>query len=248
MNKRRKSALIKRVTYAGMAVIVSAVMLLSGSGGSFTYADDQDASYEFDHAKTAAAVDKSDPYAVYDAAYDLARAYDKTVAVLKASGINLSKAKLTLSKTKYAYTGKKRTPAVKVKVGGVTLVRNRDYKVAYSKNLNVGTASARITPASASFAGSKTAHFTIVKGKTSFKVKVSKKRIKVTNLSKGSSKVRFSIKKVTNGQKSKVKINSKTGKLTLKKKIKKCTIYVKVTSKANKNRRARTKTIKIVVK
>ena len=42
--------------------------------------------------------------------------------------------------------------------------------------------------------------------------------------------------------------HSKTGKLTLKKKIRKCTIYVKVTSKANKNRKARTKTVKIVVR
>ena len=196
----------------------------------------------------ASAVDRSDPYAVYDAACDLAKAYDKTVAALKASGLNLAKAKLTLSKTKYAYTGKKRTPAVKVKVGGVTLVQKKDYNVAYRNNLNAGTASVLITPAGANYAGSKTAHFTISKGKTTFKVKASKKKIKVTSLSKGSSKVRFSVKKVTNGQKSKVKINSRTGKITLKKKIKKCTIYVKVTSKANKNRRARTKTIKIVVK
>lgn len=196
----------------------------------------------------AAAVNLSDPYAVYDAACDLAKAYDKTVAALKASGINLSKAELTLSKTKYAYTGKKRTPAVNVKVGGVTLVQNQDYKVAYRDNLNVGTASVLITPASGNYAGSKTGNFTIVKGETNFKVKASKKKVKVTNLTKGSSKVRFSIKKVTNGQKSKVKINSKTGKLKLKKKIKKCTIYVKATSKANKNRKARTKTVKIVVR
>lgn len=85
-------------------------------------------------------------------------------------------------------------------------------------------------------------------GKTSFKVKASKKRVKVISLSKGSSKVRFSVKKVTHGQKSKVKINSKTGKTTLKKRIRKCTIYVKATSKANNNRMAKTKTIKIVVK
>ena len=196
----------------------------------------------------AAAVDRSDPYAVYDAAYDLAKAYDKTVAALKASGLNLAKAKLTLSKTKYAYTGKKRTPAVKVKVGGVTLVQKKDYNVAYRNNLNAGTASVLITPAGANYAGSKTAHFTISKGKTTFKVKASKKKIKVTSLSKGSSKVRFSVKKVTNGQKSKVKINSRTGKITLKKKIKKCTIYVKATSKTNKNRKAGTKIVKIVVR
>jgi len=196
----------------------------------------------------AAAVDRSDPYAVYDAAYDLAKAYDKTVAALKASGLNLAKANLTLSKTKYAYTGKKRTPAVKVRVGGVTLVQKQDYNVAYRNNLNAGTASVLITPAGSNYVGSKTARFTISKGKTTFKVKASKKIIKVTSLSKGSSKVRFSVKKVTNGQKSKVKINSRTGRITLKKKIRECTIYVKATSKANKNRKAGTKIVKIVVR
>ena len=47
--------MIKRATCTGMAVIVSAVMLLSGSGGSFAYAASEDASYEFDYAKSATA-------------------------------------------------------------------------------------------------------------------------------------------------------------------------------------------------
>ena len=55
INKRRKSSLIKRVTYAGMAVIMSAVLLFSGNGSSFAYASAQDVSYEFDHARTAVA-------------------------------------------------------------------------------------------------------------------------------------------------------------------------------------------------
>ena len=53
--KGRKNSLIKKVTCTGMAVIVSAVMLLSGSSGSFAYAASEDASYEFDHAKSATA-------------------------------------------------------------------------------------------------------------------------------------------------------------------------------------------------
>ena len=195
----------------------------------------------------AATVDRSDPYAVYDAAYDLAKAYDKTVAALKDSGLNLTKARLTLSKKKYTYNGKKHTPALTVKVGGVTLVCGQDYKVTYRHNTNVGKASVLITPASANYAGSKTANYTIVKGKTTFKVRASRKRVKVTGLSKGSSRVRFSIRKVTNCQKSKVRINSRTGKITLKKAIKKCTIYVKASSKANKNRKARTKIVRIGV-
>ena len=38
------------------------------------------------------------------------------------------------------------------------------------------------------------------------------------------------------------------GKVTIKKKTKKCTIYINATSKANKNRKAAAKTIKIQVK
>lgn len=210
----------------------------------------------------AATVDLSDPYAVYDAAYDLARAYDKTIAALKASGVNLAKATVKLSKTQYAYSGQKKSPAPTVKVGGVTLNKNKDYKVTYKSNLNAGTASVVISPASKNFVGSKTASFKIVKGKTSFKAKASKTivkkselkkkkqtvKIKVSGLSKGSSKVRFAVKSVTNGQKSKVKVNSKTGKVTIEKKTKKCTIHINATSKANKNRKAAAKTIKIQVK
>ena len=88
---------------------------------------------------------------------------------------------------------------------------------------------------------------TIVK-KSKLKKKKQTVNIKVSGLSKGSSKVRFAVKSVTNGQKSKVKVNSKTGKVTIKKKTKKCTIYINATSKANKNRKAATKTIKIQVK
>ncbi len=131
----------------------------------------------------AAAVDKSDPYAVYKAAYELAKSYDKTVGALK-------------------------------------------------------------------------------KGATTFTVKVSKKKVKasdlkrkkaqvqvkVTNLSKGSSKPSFAVSKVTKGQKAKVKVNSTTGKVTIKKGTKKCTIYIKVTSKESKYRKAKTKTAKIQVK
>ena len=41
---------------------------------------------------------------------------------------------------------------------------------------------------------------------------------------------------------------SKTGKVTIEKKTKKCTIHINATSKANKNRKAAAKTIKIQVK
>jgi hypothetical protein len=99
-----------------------------------------------------------------------------------------------------------------------------------------------------------------VKAKTSFNLKLSKKKvkankkkkqtvkIKVTNLSKGSSKPTFSVRRVTNGQKSKIKVNKKTGKVTIKKKTKKCKIVIQATSKANSKRTALTKSVTIWVK
>ncbi len=210
----------------------------------------------------AAAVDPSDPYAVYAAAQTLARAYDKTIAALKASGVNLAKADVTLDEAQFSYSGAPITPPPTVKVGGVTLEQDKDYRVTYKDNLNAGTASLVITPASPAFAGSNAASFTITKGKTTFQAKASKNSIKasklkkksqtvkirISNLSAGSSEVRFAIDKVTNGQKSKVKISSKTGKVKIGKNTGQCTIYVKATSKANQNRNAASKTIKIQVK
>ena len=61
----------------------------------------------------AAAVDMADPYAVYDAAYNLADAYDKTIAALRASGINLEKADIELANTQYTYTGHEIMPDLK---------------------------------------------------------------------------------------------------------------------------------------
>ena len=55
VDKRRKTALFKRVTYVVMAVIMYVVMLFSCSVSSLAYTSAQDASYEFDHTKTAIA-------------------------------------------------------------------------------------------------------------------------------------------------------------------------------------------------
>lgn len=96
--------------------------------------------------------------------------------------------------------------------------------------------------------------------KTSFNVKLSKKKIKAKSakkqtvkvkavkLTKGSSKPTYSIRRVTNGQKAKVRINKSTGKVTVNKKIKKCRIVVQVSSKANSTHTGLTKSVTITVK
>ena len=96
--------------------------------------------------------------------------------------------------------------------------------------------------------------------KTTFQVKASPKKVKagakksqtvkvkVSKLTEGSSKPVYTIRRVTKGQKSKVKINKSTGKVTIKKKTKKCKITVQVSSKANDMYSGLTKSVTITVK
>ncbi len=69
--------------------------------------------------------------------------------------------KLTYSKvSSYTYTGKAITPNVTVKYGKKVLVKNTDYTVAYSKNVNSGTATITIT-GKGNYAGTKKITFGI---------------------------------------------------------------------------------------
>lgn len=86
-----------------------------------------------------------------------------------------------------------------------------------------------------------------IKAKTLKKKKVSFK-IKVKKLTAGSSKPVFSISKVTKGQKKKVKVGKKTGKVVIKKGAKKCVIKIRITSKENQKRLGMTKYTVIRVK
>lgn len=100
------------------------------------------------------------------------------------------------------------------------------------------------------------------KAKTSFKVspvrktikskKLKKKKvifkIKVKKLTAGSSKPVFSVSKVTKGQKKKVKVGRKTGKVVINKGTKKCVIKIKITSKESNKRLGMTKYAVIRVK
>ncbi len=58
------------------------------------------------------------------------------------------------------FTGSVLTPAVTVKLGSKTLVRGTDYEVAYSNNVNVGTATVVVT-GKGNYVGTKTSTFTI---------------------------------------------------------------------------------------
>ncbi len=60
--------------------------------------------------------------------------------------INISKAsRIVLAQTSYTYNGKGKKPSVSVYLGGRKLTANKDYKVSYQNNKNVGKATATVT-------------------------------------------------------------------------------------------------------
>ncbi len=146
---------------------------------------------------------------------------------------------ITLPKTSYPYTGKAIKPAVTV-VG----LDADYYTVSYSNNTKIGTATVTVTATSSPYTGSisktfkitKRANTLAVKGKTAtVKYKALKKKtqylgvamvIKVTNKGQGTR----SYVKVSGNKK--ITINKKTGKVTVKKGLKKGTYTVKVKVKA----------------
>ena len=58
---------------------------------------------------------------------------------------SLKSAKVTLSKTSYAYSGKAKKPSITVKLSGKTLKKGTDYTVSYKNNKSVGKATVTIT-------------------------------------------------------------------------------------------------------
>ena len=73
---------------------------------------------------------------------------------------DLAGATVTVNPASAVYDGKAKTPAVTVVCDGTTLVKDTDYTVAYSNNVNVGTATVTISGKD-KYTGSKTATFAI---------------------------------------------------------------------------------------
>ena len=94
---------------------------------------------------------------------------------------DLSKAKVTIKKQ--IYTGKKLTPNVKVVLNGKTLVKDKDYKVSYSGNKNIGKNAKAIIKGMGQYTGEISKKFTIAPQKP--KVTVNGYKIKISNYKKG---------------------------------------------------------------
>lgn len=69
---------------------------------------------------------------------------EATFSIVKKKAINITKSKVTLSKSTYYYDGKSKKPSITVKLDGKKLKKNTDYTVSYSKNKNIGTATVTI--------------------------------------------------------------------------------------------------------
>ena len=167
----------------------------------------------------------------------------KTLTFKINAPVKISKCKLKLSTTSYAYNGKVRTPSVKVTYGSKTLKKNTDYTVTYAKGRkNIGTYKV-IIKGKGKYTGTKTLTFKInpttktsvslVFGKTAKIGAKSNKRITYSSSDKSvatvNSKGVITAKKVGTA-----KITVKSGGVTQKITVKVKKPSVKITASKNK--------------
>jgi len=147
---------------------------------------------------------------------------------------NIESAKVTLKKNFYVYDGKKKQPAVTVKIGSMTLINEINYKVSYKNNKNIGKASVTIVGIG-SYNGSITKTFSIVpKGTSLSKLSVKKKGFSV-NWKKQAKftngyQIQYSTSKKFTGKATKIKTvkKNKTTKLTISKLKGKNKYYIRI--------------------
>ncbi len=165
------------------------------------------------------------------------------------------------------FTGAALRPEPQVSLNGQKLTKGVHFKAKYSNNINAGSNALIKITGIGKYCGEVTKRFTIlkrantlsVKGKTvKLKAKSLKKKKKTLSITKA---IKFNNKgqgtrryRLVSVKKSKFKkyfkINSKTGKITVKKKLKKGTykVKVKVTAAGTNNYKALTKAVTFKVK
>ena len=95
-----------------------------------------------------------------------------TFSIVAGSASDISAANVTGINSSYSYTGSEIKPTPTVDLGGRTLTLNTDYTVAYSNNVNAGTATVTIT-GKGNYKNSKKVTFTITGGGTPTKTDIS---------------------------------------------------------------------------
>ena len=159
------------------------------------------------------------------------------------------------------YNGKPLTPAVSVQYKNCSLEEGTDYTVSCSDNINAGEASFTVTGIG-KYSGEVYGSFTINKAANPLAVKAKAPSVKYSKLkSKNQTLAISKVLKFTNagqGTKTyakssgnkKITINKKTGKITIKKGLKKgtYTIKIKVSAAGNGNYKAAAKTVTVRIK
>ena len=190
---------------------------------------------------------------------------DTSGDVTTPTAVDITNAEVILSKSAFTYNAKVQKPAI-VSIGGRNLIEGVDYTVQFSaaSPKKVGTYTMTIV-ATGNYTGTTKATYKInkaanplkIKAKTA-KVKFSKlknkaQRLAVTKVIKFTKKGQGTLTYAKKSGNKKITINKKTGKVTIKKGLKKGTykVKVKVKAKGNANYKAsayKTVTFKIIVK
>lgn len=191
------------------------------------------------------------------------------IKLIKAGGLDLTGAAVKLSKTAFTYNGKVQKPVIKT-VGGYCLVEGLDYTAKWSNksSKNAGTYTVTLTgkgicsgSVKVTYKINKAANTMTAKGKTvKLKYKKLKKkaqtiaRSKAITVSKAQGTQTYKLVSVKKAKfKKYFKVDSKTGKITVKKKLKKgtYTLKIKVRCAGNTNYKPsawKTVTVKVKVK
>ena len=159
-----------------------------------------------------------------------------------------------LSASSYTYDGKAKMPSVTVTDSTGKTITSANYTVSYSGNTNAGTGHVIVTFMGDSYTGRKDVYFNINKATNSLKVKGKTTSIKYSKLKngkqtlsrakvisitkKGQGKLSYTIssaKKNNTSFKKYFSINKSSGKLTVKKGLKRGTYKVKIKVKAKGN-------------
>ncbi len=139
---------------------------------------------------------------------------------------DLKDAVLTLSQTSYVYDGKKKTPAVTVKLGTKTLKKDTDYTVAYTNNINAGTATVTVKAKGTAYKGTKTITFKITKKD----IKKAVITLKTTKYTYNGKQKKPAVTKVTLD---KVKLTTKNYSIAYSNNVNAGTAKVTITGKGN---------------
>ena len=172
---------------------------------------------------------------------------------------SITKAKVTLNKTTWYYTGSYIKPTVTVKYDASTLTKGTDYTISYSANKAVGTGCVTITGIG-NYNGTYQYFFNIVKKTNPMTAKIktysfSKKTLKYKKVLIGkiihkNEKGTLTFTKISGSKK--LTLNKKTGKIYLAKGTKKGTYKIKVKTRASGNNYYKAKNhysnLKVIVK